>query len=147
MPGIACLQHRNVPRALTAKTFSHTSSGVSGALVVEPTPATLTSTSRSPIAAATASSSRTSSASGSRPRAELAGQRLHALAGRVGQHHVGALGVQGARDRLPDPRPGAGDERAPALEASVGHQSRYDTVSRAPDSAERTIASHTSAAR
>ncbi len=45
MPGIACLQQRNVPRAFTAKTFSHTSSGVSGAFVVEPMPATLASTS------------------------------------------------------------------------------------------------------
>ena len=38
IPGIACLQQRNVPRALTAKTFSQTSSGVSGAFVVEPMP-------------------------------------------------------------------------------------------------------------
>ena len=53
IPGIACLQQRNVPRALTAKTFSQTSSGVSGAFVVEPMPATLTSRSRSSIAAAT----------------------------------------------------------------------------------------------
>ena len=100
MPGIACLQHRNVPRALTANTFSHTSSGVSGAFVVEPIPATLASTSRPPIAAATASSSRTSSVSAACPRPELAGQRLHALAGRVGEHDVGALGVQ-ARARRP----------------------------------------------
>src|ERR1700738_1631432 len=44
MSGIACLQHRNVPRTLTANTCSHTSSGVSGAVVVEPTPAMLAST-------------------------------------------------------------------------------------------------------
>src|SRR4030095_1946967 len=44
--GIACLQQRNVPVTLTAKTRSHVSSDVSGVLVVEPMPATLTSTSR-----------------------------------------------------------------------------------------------------
>jgi hypothetical protein len=43
--GIACLQHRNVPRALTARTLSQTSTGVAGAFVVEPMPATFTSTS------------------------------------------------------------------------------------------------------
>jgi hypothetical protein len=44
--GSACFDIRNVPRALTAKTCSQTSSGVSGAVVVEPVPAALTSTSR-----------------------------------------------------------------------------------------------------
>src|SRR5436305_13545783 len=58
--GIAYLQQRNVPRALTANTSSQTSSGVSGALVVEPMPATLTSTSTSCATAATCASSRTS---------------------------------------------------------------------------------------
>ena len=53
MPGIACLQQRNVPRALTANTFSQTSSGVPGAFVVEPMPAALTSTSTPSIACAT----------------------------------------------------------------------------------------------
>ena len=38
MPGITCLQQRNVPRALTAKTSSQTSSEVPGASAVEPIP-------------------------------------------------------------------------------------------------------------
>ena len=61
MPGIACLQHRNVPRAFTANTSSQTSSGVSGAVVVEPMPAAFTITSTPFIADATCGSSRTSS--------------------------------------------------------------------------------------
>ena len=64
IPGMTCLQHRNVPRALTAKTSSHRSVGVSGAFIVEPMPAMLASTSMSRVARATAASSRTSSSSG-----------------------------------------------------------------------------------
>jgi NADPH-dependent stearoyl-CoA 9-desaturase len=57
-PPAAAAAVRKVPRALTANTFSQTSSGVSGAVVVDPMPATLISASRSPGSASrTASSS------------------------------------------------------------------------------------------
>ena len=55
----ACLQHRNVPRALTAKTCSQTSRVVSGALVVEPTPATFISIPTGPSSSAAAKSAST----------------------------------------------------------------------------------------
>jgi hypothetical protein len=61
---------------------------------------------------------------GPRPGAQVAGQRLDALADGVGQHDVAPLGVQAAGDGLADPRAGAGDERAPAVEAGPGHQAR-----------------------
>ena len=44
MRPIPYLQHRNVPRALTANTRSHSSSEVSGVVVVATVPAELTST-------------------------------------------------------------------------------------------------------
>ena len=135
MPGIACLQHRNVPRALTAKTFSHTSSGVSGALVVEPIAGDV----GQHVEAAHRRGDRVLVADVERQRPARRAPSSPASActrspRRVGEHDLGALGVQGARDRLADPRAGAGDERAAPLEAIVGHQVRYGTVSRAPDS-------------
>ena len=56
----------------------------------------------------------------------------------IGEAVARALHAEGAEVVLAD---------AAGLEATVGHQPRYDTVSRAPDCPERTIASHTSAAR
>ena len=84
---------------------------------------------------------------GLRARPELTGQRPHALARRVSEDDLGAFGVQGARHGLADPRARTCDQGAATLEAIRGHQVRYCTLSRAPESAERTTASHTSAAR
>src|SRR3954453_18675169 len=102
IPGIACLEHRNVPRALTAKTFSHTSSVVSGAFVVEPIPATLTSTSRSLIAAATWASSRTSSSSAcaSSSRATAWGDRSATVSSAPA-----AASMRATAAPIPDPPP------------------------------------------
>jgi hypothetical protein len=69
--GIACLQHRNVPRAFTAKTRSQTSSGVSGAVVVDPTPATLTSTSTGPTRSAASMKLDTEPSSATSKRAQV----------------------------------------------------------------------------
>ena len=60
MPGIACLQQRNVPRALTANVLPDLERGL-GRVRRRADPATLTSTSRSAAAGATCASSRTSS--------------------------------------------------------------------------------------
>ena len=118
MPGIACLQQRNVPRALTAKTFSQTSSGVSGAFVVEPIPATLTSTSSSAIAGATCSSSRTSSCSARGFRAELARELLDRVQRDVGEDHLRALRRKAPSYGGADPGARAGDESGASAEAA-----------------------------
>ena len=116
-PGWRACRYRNVPRALTAKTSSQTSSGVSGALVVEPMPATLTSTSTRVAIAGGPRPRRARRGRGVRPVVtERAGQGLNPLGRQVGERHAGALGVQRAGDGLADARAGPRHERRLAVE-------------------------------
>src|SRR4051794_19617678 len=114
IPGMACLQHRNVPRALTAKTSSHTSSGVSGGRGRRADPGDVDEDVRVVDRGADGGLVADVETAPRRTVAQLLGERAHAIAGDVGEDDVGALAVQPAGDCGADARAGPGHERAPA---------------------------------
>ena len=122
--GIACLDIRNVPRTLVAKTSSQRSTGVSGTVSVLTMPAPLTSTS-SVVEAREQRGDRVGVGDVERGRARLAAGGADQLGGLVERRlrapdgeHGGALGGEALGDRAADARAGAGDQRAGGPPAS-----------------------------
>lgn len=79
-----------------------------------------------------------------RRAAELGREGAHAVAGAVGEQHLGALGVEPAGHRLADAGARAGDERAAVGETVLAHGAKPPSDrggrSTAPSDAEATQA-------